>query len=82
MSVPIVRAITFCNIKDNGPNSNTGNTCRNISHNSKINNMGNNCGNINADVDNSNVKDDVNVEQVRGTSWADVFRQGVAGEQT
>ena len=44
--------------------------------------MGNSCRNMNADVDNSNVKDDVHIEQVRGTSWANITRQGVAGEQT
>ena len=54
--------------KDDGPNNNTGDNSRNISRNDKSNNMGNNCRNINADLNNSNFKDDVNVEQVRGTS--------------
>ena len=69
------------NINDNGPKNNTGNNCHNISRNSKINNTGNNCRSIHADVDNSNVKEDVNIKEVRVTYWADVVKQVVAGEQ-
>ena len=72
----LINGRTSDKVQDN----NTGDNCRNINDNGQYNNMGNNCRNINADVDNGNIKNDLNIEYVRILSWADVVRQGIAGE--